>query len=195
MRRGVRLYFVRHGETDWNFEQRIQGQLDIPLNDRGRRQAARNGWKLKELIPDLDAFDFVSSPLVRTTETMEILRAAVGLERSGYGTDARLKEVHFGSWQGRRWSEVEAFDPEGYAQRLADTFRWRPSGGESYADLMARAVAWLESASRDCIVVSHGGVSRVLRGHLLRLDPEEVPHLAVPQDRVLVLEAGRLEWV
>jgi broad specificity phosphatase PhoE len=195
MRRGVRLYFVRHGETDWNFEQRIQGQLDIPLNGTGRRQAARNGAKLKELISDVGAVDFVSSPLVRTIETMEIVRTVLGLERSGYGTDARLKEVHFGDWQGRRWSEVQAFDPEGYAARLADTFRWRPRGGESYAELMTRSVAWLESLSRDCIVVSHGGVSRVLRGYLLGLHPDEVPHLSVPQDRVLVLEAGRFEWV
>lgn len=189
------MYFVRHGETDWNYVQRIQGQLDIPLNDRGRAQALRNGRALKDLISDLNAVDFIASPLVRATETMEIVRDAIGLKRAGFGTDPRLKEIHFGSWQGQLWSEVERFDPEGYAGRLSDVFHWRPSGGESYSELMARAVAWLETAERDTIVVAHGGVSRVLRGYLLGLDPDDVPDLPVPQHRVLMLEAGRFEWL
>ena len=194
MRRGVRLYFVRHGETDWNFEQRIQGQLDIPLNETGRRQAARNGHRLGELLREPGAIRFVASPLVRATETMDIVRSAMGLARGGFETDRRLAEIHFGEWQGRRWAELEQHDPQGYAERLADAFRWRPMGGESYAELMARAVDWLDGREQDCVVVSHGGISRVLRGHLLGLDPARIPHLPVPQDRILVLERGRMEW-
>ena len=78
--------------------------------------------------------------------------------------------------------------------RLADPFNWRPRGGESYRDLMERIVGWLESLEGNAVVVSHGGMSRVLRGHLLGIDPSEVPFLEVPQDKVLVLRPGEISW-
>src|SRR5690606_32679256 len=71
------IYFVRHGQTDWNAEGRLQGQEDTSLNDLGRSQATGNGERLAELIPDASLFDFVSSPLWRTRETMERVRAAM----------------------------------------------------------------------------------------------------------------------
>lgn len=193
--RGERtIYFVRHGETDWNAARRLQGQTDICLNDTGRRQAARNGRVLKELIENTDTFDFVASPLSRTRETMEIVRDALGLERSGYRTDPRLQEINFGHWEGFSWSELPDRDPEGFRARLADPFDWRPHGGESYRDLMERCRAWLEGLERDAIVVSHGGVSRVLRGCLLEIDTREVPFLEVPQDKVLMLRQREVAW-
>lgn len=188
------IYFVRHGETDWNAARRLQGQTDISLNDTGRRQAARNGHALAKLIEDIDRFDFIASPLSRTRETMEIVRETLGLERPGYGTDPRLKEINFGHWEGFTWSELPDRDPEGYQARLADPFNWRPRNGESYRDLMERIRAWLESLERNAIVVSHGGVSRVLRGHLLSIDTREVPFLEVPQDKVLMLRRGEMAW-
>jgi broad specificity phosphatase PhoE len=195
MKRAVTLYFVRHGETDWNAENRLQGQTDVPLNETGRGQAVRNGRVLKELIPHPDAVDFVASPMARTRETMEIVRAELGLTRNGFRLDERLKEVDFGHWEGRRWSELRALDPEGFANREADPFYWRPRGGESYADLARRTVAWLRDVERDTVVVSHGGVSRTLRGHILKLSPMEVPFLRVPQDKVLLLSAEGIAWL
>lgn len=193
--RGVRtIYFIRHGETDWNAARRLQGQTDICLNDIGRRQAARNGHVLRKIAPEIESLGFVASPLSRTRETMEIVRETIGLDRPGYRTDPRLKEVNFGHWEGLTWAELPERDPEGFQARLADPFDWRPRGGESYRDLMLRAVAWYESLESDAVVVSHGGVSRVLRGHLLGIDPREVPFLEVPQDKVLVLRPGHMAW-
>ena len=194
MRGGRTIYFVRHGETDWNAARRLQGQTDISLNDLGRQQAARNGHVLRKLLRDFEALDFVASPLSRTRETMEIVRETVGLARPGYRTDTRLKEINFGHWEGLTWAELPDRDPEGYQARLADPFEWRPHGGESYRDLMERITAWLESLEADAVVVSHGGVSRVLRGYLLGIAPREVPFLEVPQDRVLVLRQGDMAW-
>jgi len=193
--RGARtIYFIRHGETDWNAARRLQGQTDISLNDTGRQQAARNGHVLRQLLPNFEDLDFVASPLSRTRETMEIVRKSVGLEPAGYRTDPRLREICFGHWEGFTWSELPERDPEGYEARLADPFNWRPRGGESYRDLMERIVGWLESLEGNAVIVSHGGVSRVLRGHLLGIDPSEVPFLEVPQDKVLVLRPGEISW-
>ena len=194
MRGDRTIYFVRHGETDWNAARRLQGQTDISLNATGRLQAARNGRTLKEIISDFSALDFVASPLSRTRETMEIVCTEIGLEQPRFRTDERLMEINFGLWEGFSWTELPDRDPEGHRARLADAFGWRPRGGESYRDLSERIVAWFESIETDAIVVSHGGVSRVLRGHLLGIDPAEVPHLSVPQDKVLVLRRGHMAW-
>ena len=192
---GVTLYFVRHGETDWNKDQRYQGQADVPLNDTGRIQAARNGVILKTLMPDIANADFVSSPLSRAIETMEILRRNLGFDPKSYRLEPKLLEVHYGHWEGHLASELPDTDPEGVTGKNADAFGWRPIGGESYADLMVRISAWLQSVERDTVAISHGGVSRVARGAVLGLDTSLVPTLEVPQDKVLVLRDGEMSWL
>ena len=111
---GLRIlltYMIRHGQTAWNAEGRLQGQKDIPLNDTGRAQAAGNGRALKAILRDtVSDFDFVASPLGRTRETMELLRGAMGLDPSAYRTDPRLVEVSFGDWEGHTLPELTALD-------------------------------------------------------------------------------------
>jgi broad specificity phosphatase PhoE len=193
---GITLYFVRHGETDWNKAQRYQGQTDIALNDTGRGQAARNGATLKEVLGATVAdFDFVASPLLRTTETMQIMRRELGLPVDSFRRDDRLKEQHFGHWEGVVWGDLKHVDPDGFAARQADTWNWTPRGGENYAMLIERTAAWLATVKRDTIAVSHGNVSRSVRGLLLGLDTKAVPKLEVPQDKVLRLSGGRAAWI
>ena len=72
MRADVTIYFIRHGETDWNAQARYQGQADVPMNETGRTQARRNGETLRRLLPDIASADFVASPLARARETMRI---------------------------------------------------------------------------------------------------------------------------
>lgn len=189
------LYIVRHGETDWNAERRYQGQADIPLNAKGRLQARRNGEALGALMPAIADADFVSSPLGRARETMNILRTALGLAPDLFRLDGRLKELNYGHWEGKLQSELPTLDPQGLAMRAADPYRWRPEGGESYADLMIRSLDWLKDVTRDTVVVAHGGTLRTLSAHLLGLDPARVPDLDAPQDCVLVLRAGAAEWL
>ncbi len=183
---GVTLYFIRHGETDWNRAQRYQGQTDIPVNDYGRRQAQRNGAVLRDLLRGrLDEVDFVASPLSRTTETMQIVRRELGLEQEPFARDHRLLESHFGHWEGQLWSELPRIDPEGFEARKADTWNWTPRGGENYPMVEERVRAWVVGLRRTTIAVSHGNISRSLRGVLLNLDTAAVPKLEVPQDRIL----------
>ncbi len=192
---GVTLYFVRHGETDWNAIRRYQGQTDTPLNDKGRGQAARNGRALRELLAGRADLDFVASPLQRASETMSIIRREMGLAPDDFRREDRLKEINFGHWEGRIWDVLADEDPIAFKARAADPFNWCPIDGESYCDLAARVETWLSALERDTVAVSHGGVSRVVRGHVLTLDGAAIPLLEVPQDKVLVLRRGRQEWV
>jgi probable phosphoglycerate mutase len=195
MRPDVTIYFIRHGETEWNAEARYQGQADIPMNARGREQARRNGLSLRPLLPKIAQADYVASPLARARETMQIVRTVLDLPPDDFRIDDRLKEAHYGDWQGTLAADLPRVDAEGLVARTRDPYRWRPQGGESYQDLMARAMPWLQSIERDTVVVSHGGVSRVLRGHILGLDLKSVPLLDVPQDRVLLLRHDAIDWL
>lgn len=195
MKPGITLYFIRHGQTEWNRTRRIQGQIDTPLNDTGRSQAARNGQALSDLDVSIATLPFIASPLARCRETMEIIRDKLGLQRDGYTTDDRLKEIHFGNWQGSYWPETPERFPSDHQARQRDTYNWRPEGGESYADLTMRTAAWLAELDCDTVCVAHGGVSRALRGHVLGLEEREVPDLSVPQDKILVLRSEGMQWI
>ena len=192
---GVTLYLIRHGETDWNRDQRYQGQRDIALNKTGRQQALANGRALSRLMPEIANADFVSSPLDRAVETMKLIRDEMGLASEDFRCDPQLLELNYGHWEGQLASELGGRDPIGVAAKAADPFGWRPQGGESYADLMTRIIAWLTILDRDTIAVTHGGVSRVARGAILGLDVGEVPFLDVPQDKILLLRNREMRWL
>ena len=76
---------------------------------------------------------------------MELMRAELGLPPRGYRTDDRLREIHYGYWEGELWNELPAKDPQGFAAREADKWGWRPTGGESYRDLSERVAGWAAS--------------------------------------------------
>jgi broad specificity phosphatase PhoE len=152
---GVTLYFIRHGETDWNRAQRYQGRQDIPLNATGRLQARRNGLVLAEALGSgAAALDCVASPLLRARETMEIVRREMALAPDAYRTDERLAEIHYGHWEGELWTELPRTDPQGYAARQADPWGWQPVGGESYRMLSDRVALWLAEVSAGCCAAS-----------------------------------------
>jgi broad specificity phosphatase PhoE len=159
-----KLYFVRHGETDWNAARRLQGLKDIPLNALGRRQAAQCGELLAKLFAASGAspqhFGFTSSPLSRARETMDILRVGLGLPQKDYAIDQRLAELSFGSWEGLTYKEVRDRDRSILAKRDRDKWNFQPPGGESYAQLLVRVREWHDGVSGDAVVTAHGGVAR-----------------------------------
>lgn len=189
------LVFIRHGETDWNREYRLQGQRDIPLNDLGRAQAFRNGEELVRSIPEVAGFDFIASPLSRTRETMEIARTAMGLPPDGYGRDDRLMEIAYGDWEGSTLDELREHHGEAAASREADKWGFSPPGGESYRQLEARVAPVLSELRRPTVVVAHGGIGRILRIRLIGEDPVIAVTAQIAQDQVFVWRDGGAEFI
>jgi broad specificity phosphatase PhoE len=195
-----RIIFLRHGETAYNAENRLQGQLDIPLNARGREQARSVGRELQARagaeIAKLEAADaFIASPLARARETMEIARDAIGLPPARYRVDAALKEISFGAWEGLTWPEVEARDPGGVRARRKDRWNFAPPGGESYAMLAERVRPWLDGLTGDAFVVAHGGVARALMTLIAGVAPEKAGGAPILQGRALCFENGSCRWI
>ena len=195
-----RLIFLRHGETAYNAENRLQGQRDIPLNARGREQARAVGRTLGAQIgPEIDRLEaacaFIASPLERARETMEIARDAMGLPPSRYRLDPTLKEVSFGAWEGLTWPEIEVRDLKGVRTRRKDKWIFVPPHGESYAMLAERVRPWLDGLTGDAFVVSHGGVARALMTLIAGVAPAKAADAPITQGRALCFENGGYRWI
>jgi broad specificity phosphatase PhoE len=195
-----RLIFVRHGETAYNAENRLQGQLDIPLNARGREQARAIGGTLRRTIgEEIDRLEeakaFFASPLERARETMEIARDAMGLTPARYRLDPVLKELSFGDWEGLTWSEIEAKDAKGLRARHKDRWAFVPRGGESYAMLADRLRPWLDGLNEQALVISHGGVARVLMALIAGIPPAKAVRTPIIQGRAILFENGGCQWI
>ncbi|TPL84633.1 histidine phosphatase family protein [Mesorhizobium sp. B2-3-14] len=191
------VYIVRHGQTAWNAEFRLQGQADTDLNALGREQASANGRRLAELVGASQEFDFVASPMRRTRETMERIRAAMRLDPLAYRTDIRLIEVNFGDWQSFTFAELERQSPGASRSRALDKWNFQPpgEGAESYQMLLERVKPWFDELRGQTICVTHGGVMRTLFRFVLDMPEDEAANLEIPQDRVLKLEGRSLEWL
>lgn len=190
-----RLILVRHGETDWNREGRLQGGQDIPLNDLGRKQAAEAAGRLRALAPGFATLDFIGSPMHRARETMDILRAELGLAPGAYRLDDRLKELTFGSWEGFTWRDIRKAEREQAQLRERDKWSFVPPGGESYGMLAQRIRPVLEELSRETVIVSHGGVARVILALVGAVPPQKASLVEIWQGKILVVTGNRADWV
>jgi probable phosphoglycerate mutase len=190
------IYYMRHGETDWNVAGRLQGQRDIPLNARGRAQATHCGEILRDLFAregiDAAALDYVASPLARACQTMALARGVLGLAPDAFATEPRLSEIAFGEWEGFTIAQLRDRDPARMAQREHDKWHFLPPGGESYKMVGARMLAWYESLTRDVVAVAHGGTARGLMASLGIAKPAAAPLIDIEQGVVYVIQGERL---
>lgn len=190
------IYYIRHGETDWNAEGRLQGHQDISLNARGRAQAARCGDILRDLFAcegrDPAALDYVSSPLGRARQTMELARTALGLDAQDYRTESRLIEICFGQWEGFTIAQLHSRDPEGVSLREHDKWHFLAPGGESYETVARRMRDWYGSLHQDTVVTAHGGTARGLIAHLGIAKPAAAPLIDIEQGVVYVFQGEKL---
>jgi probable phosphoglycerate mutase len=196
-----RLYFIRHGETDWNREGRLQGQTDVPLNDNGRRQAKAVAAHL--VAPavtglDRDAFrklPLYVSPMVRAQETTWIILEALQMPDRGFITEDLLKEIGFGSWEGKTWPEIRTLDPRGAAARDKDKWGFVPPEGENYEMVADRVKRWIDTLSGDAVVVAHGGIARAILVLMAGYRRAEAVRADIWQGKVLDVAAGNARWL
>ncbi len=162
----MRFVFVRHGESTYNAEGRIQGQQDAPLSERGRAQATRVAERLRGAVFDA----CYASDLSRAADTARVImqfHPAIP-----YETTPLLREIGFGVFEGLMVGEIENMYPDEYAEWNQDRREYTPPGAESVRDLHTRAVqafAWLRERghSGSVLVVSHGGLMRSMVAHAL----------------------------
>ena len=184
------IIFIRHGETDWNRQGLIQGSIDTDLNDRGHAQAKAVAALLLSHAGEWAGYDIIVSPQRRARQTASYILSA--LARIEHGVDARVRELGFGVWEGKPFwelkdSPVYPADPEG-------RFFWRPDGGESYEDGVARVNDWRATLTRPTLVISHGAVGRCLMGSVAGLGPRDLVNLPTPQGAYCRLSRGQIDW-
>ncbi len=192
---GAVIFLVRHGETEWNLARRYQGWLDSPLTAHGLGQASAIGRCLRT-IPEAAAAAIVASPIGRARRTAELIQA----ELPGAGAieyDDRLREISLGSWDGLGYRDIDALAPDTF---VGEESRWewyfRSPDGETYDGFAARVGDWLAGVDgRTLVVVTHGVVTRVLRGLYAGLPRAAALRLPVPQDRFYRLANGRIDEV
>ena len=193
------LYMLRHGETAWNTERRMQGSKNSDLTPRGRVQALAMGRTLKaELEREPGPTIFLRSPLGRTRETSEIVGRELGIASGEWREDIRLAELSYGTWEGFSWAEIEIDHPTALADWRADPHGYCPPGGETHIDLRRRCEAVLTEIATSgvrTVVVSHGVSGAVVRGLNLGLDARAMFVLEKPQDAFFRLMAGQEERI
>jgi len=190
------IYYIRHGETQWNADGRLQGVKDTALNDLGRSQAVQAARILIGLLArdghEKSQLPYVSSPLLRARTTMELMRGALKLPPGQYATDDRLREIGYGRWEGFTLAEMQAADPDFFARRLADKWRVAPQGGETYEAVQRRMSEWYAQLKVDTVAVAHGGTARALMVALGFETPQSAADLTIEQGAVYVFGEGRL---
>jgi broad specificity phosphatase PhoE len=187
------ILLVRHGETEWNRERRNQGRLDSPLTERGIAQAHAIGRLIRNL-PNASAARIVVSPLGRARRTAEIICEHLD-HAPELGLDNRLRELSTGSWDGLTYTEIATCAPGVFDGDGRSEWCFRSPDGERHEGFAARLADWLSEPADAplTIAVTHGMVSRVLRGLYARLPREAALILPVPQDKVFRLSNGAIE--
>jgi alpha-ribazole phosphatase len=173
------LLLIRHGQTDWNLQGRYTGQSDIPLNQTGRDQACATAAELERKPPDV----IYSSDLIRAQDTARLIAQACHLP---VHTDARLREIHQGVWEGMHFDEIKARFAQQFAERQADPLSVAPPGGETVGQVRARVLA----AVRDIVqrhphgraaIVAHGLALALIKAEATSYPLEKVWDL-IPQN-------------
>ncbi|WP_304186965.1 histidine phosphatase family protein [Phenylobacterium aquaticum] len=185
------IYLLRHGQTDYNAEGRLQGQLESTLTPLGEAQVQAMADLLKAEIGDVDGWRILASPLKRTRQSAAIVSATLGL---AVEIAPALIEVGCGAWEGQLYADLRAREPEAFN---APDWVFRGPGGERFADLAARIDPWFASlppeAERRLIVVCHGISGTFVRRAYLGLSDAETLRQDTPQDGVFRLAGGRSE--
>jgi len=189
------LYLIRHGQTAWNLEGRLQGGRDSPLTDLGKRQAQALAIGLRPVPPA----SILASPLGRARKTAAIIAQSLKIPVE---EDARLGELRFGAAEGLTTQEINKRWPNFLSERERDKWQARWPDGESYADGEMRITTFVEDglkphwespSTRPLAIVAHETINMILIGKLLTLDPPLVTRLGQPNHVIYRLRGGVID--
>jgi broad specificity phosphatase PhoE len=190
------IYLVRHGETAWNLIKRRQGRQDSPLTERGVAQAKAMGHCLRELLNG-NAVQISSSPLGRAMATATIIAEHLDVAKENIVAEPLLAELHMGHWQGLSNAQIDERFPGARQERAANKWGYVIPGGESYAQVYDRAVAWLATVPEKqlMITVAHEMISRTIRGAYCQLEPHTMLALNHPHHIIYRLDEGQTKEI
>ena len=189
------IYLLRHGQTRYNAEQRLQGRCNSDLTAKGEAQAIAMGDRLREILDEPARWTLYASPLGRSRQTAEFVCQQLGLDSERIIWDERLVELGMGEWESCRVPDLledhpclDISQPDWYLQAPA---------GESVESIQRRARSWLmdPTIAERAIVVSHGLLGAMLRGAYADLDYSTTWRQELPQDAFFKLSGGRIERI
>lgn len=185
-----RIFVLRHGETEFNADKKLQGHCNSSLTSKGSDQARRVGTTLKQYVENRP-FRVYSSTLGRALQTSQIVCEELNYSYENLNKEPRLKEFSLGEWEQRTIPSLEQEIPNLLAQN--DWYLQAPNC-ETYESVRERLSSWLSDVAHDedIVVVSHGLTGIVLRGLLLGMDYTQVWQQDIPQDAFFIIEDGRL---
>ncbi|MDL2001752.1 phosphoglycerate mutase family protein [Vibrio parahaemolyticus] len=188
-----RIFVLRHGETEFNADKKLQGHCNSSLTSKGSDQARRVGTTLKQYVENRP-FRVYSSTLGRALQTSQIVCEELNYSYENLNKDPRLKEFSLGEWEQRTIPSLEQEIPNLLAQN--DWYLQAPNC-ETYESVRERLSSWLSDVAHDedIVVVSHGLTGIVLRGLLLGMDYTQVWQQDLPQDAFFIIEDGRITRV
>ncbi len=189
----MELYLIRHGETAWNVDKKLQGSKNIPLNDKGREQAMAMGERLFSEGHSIEKV--YTSPMARAVQTAQIIANRLEVPTVTLGG---LQEVSFGKWEGLRVEEIKANYPDTFAAWQKDPIRTRIPGGETYGEVLYRSAQCLKMhliSGEQSLVVSHGVVIMTLRCLYCNGDFSKLTTYAVQNGELITLNREKLHHV
>ncbi|EGQ9701948.1 histidine phosphatase family protein [Vibrio parahaemolyticus] len=188
-----RIFVLRHGETEFNADKKLQGHCNSSLTSKGSDQARRVGTTLKQYVENRP-FRVYSSTLGRALQTSQIVCEELNYSYENLNKEPRLKEFSLGEWEQRTIPSLEQEIPNLLAQN--DWYLQAPNC-ETYESVRERLSSWLSDVTHDedIVVVSHGLTGIVLRGLLLGMDYTQVWQQDLPQDAFFIIEDGRITRV
>lgn len=193
----MRLYIIRHGETDWNVEGRLQGESDLPLNQNGQNMALKTGQALEKISFDL----VITSPYTRAKQTADLI---LGNRKIPWLIDKRIREINWGEWDGKTTEDLKAIGKkEEFDLFYKAPFQFRGApGGETIEQVCARGRIFLESLEKEpeyekktILVISHGCTIRGILNHFYDW-PKDFWQGMVPPNcatNILELEQGKVK--
>ncbi len=184
--RDFTIWLMRHGEIDHAYKGRLVGQRDVPLSEKGRIQAL----VFRNLASEVGLGSIHCSDLSRSYNTAEIIMGGLTIPLI---KTIMLREISLGAWEGHQVKDIKEGFPDQWRDRVENIAEYRPSSGESFADLASRVIPIFESivisATSDTLIVGHAGVNRVIICHVLGVSLDHVLKIGQDYGRMNVIQS------